>query len=340
MKNIIYIIAIILNYNILIAQEFIDNNDYVYAEGYGNTIEEADKHALSLLANNIKVNVKSFSEYYVKANGYDMQKSYSEKIITFTDIIIKDSQVEVIKLSNDYYHVYRYINKKEYVNNRLNKIKKILDVHKKYGRTGNLILGEYYYAYCIYDDDLMELFYPQSITLKKELKNKAINLQKSVYVEETSKLYFNVENDSFPLYGIDYQLINNECFDLNNFYFKVMGPYAYKLNFEIKVGDKWIKDYIKSIGNDSSPLYCVKCNLSLPRNIFYKSDKLLEYRVIYEIIDDFNNRVKIDVPNDWYVINIIKMASYNDIIKWINNDIERKFISYKEGEIIKNYMFN
>ena len=340
MKNIIYILLLLINLNILKAQEFIINNNYVYGEGFGNTIEEADKNALNSLANSIKVNVQSYSEYNIHMNEYDVKKTYSERILTFTNIIIKDSHIKIIKTSDDCFKIYRYIDKKAYVEERLNKINDILYKHKNYARTINLMLGEYYYAYKIYDDQLMALFYPQSIPKKEELKKKAINLQKCISVEETSKLYFNIRNESIPLYGIDYQSIDNECFDLNNFYFRVIGPYAYGANIEIYIGNKWSKNYSKSIENYSCPLYRVKCDLSLPRNKFSKSKNILLYRVTFEIIDDFNNKLEINVPNDWYFVNNIVMASPNDVIEWINNDVERKFITPQKAEIYKNYLFN
>lgn len=337
--KIIFCLYILSIYMPAYAQSFINDDDYVYAEGYGDTIEKADTNALNALSRNLKSHIISSYEYKSYKHNDERIEYYGNNIKIYSNLIIKESYQYVDTLFKSGYKVYRYINKKNYVSDRLKKIESILNIHKKYPRTLNLILGEYYYAYNILDDDLMELFYPKSKALKNELKRKAINLQNSVIIEETSKLYFNVKNEEMPLYGVDYEIIKNPCFDINNFYFRVIGPYAYNLNFEIEVNGKWIKNYIKSFGSDFSPLYCINCDSSLPRNLNFISNKPLNFRITFEIIDYFDNKIKVEVPNDWYVIHNIIMSSEREIKEWIDKDVKRNFITSYEANLIKKYMF-
>ena len=352
-KFLTYLLFICSIYNAY-SQSFLNDDNYAYGEGISNTIEDADKKALKDLAISLKAQIKASSIYRITDNNGEIKDFYTESINISSNLIIKDSYKYIDTVYNGY-KVYRYINKKEYVESRLSIYNNIINTKVNYNNSLNLVLGEYFYAYKILDDDLMALFYHKTNDLKNNLKAKIINLQKDINIEETTSLYFNIKKEDIPLYGKDYQNIDNNNFDINHIYLLIKEPYAYNLDFEYWDGEKWSNDYEKSLNNPISNLCRISCNDLIPRNKYtlynfpyYKEiknhkelvlKKQLKFRVVFQTLDINKNKIKIEVPDDFYVINEVNMALKEDIYNWIKKDIERGFLSQLQANRILYYLY-
>lgn len=366
MKKLILILICALYSTISYSQYFIGNKDYVYSIGFGSTIEEADKDALSMLSSMLKTHVKTYSIHQVTQINNKIDEKYSQNTITNSSIELKDCHIytdSIVSGRTKVYKVYRYINKKEYVDNRLKVVKSLIENkksiiyigNKKIYNSINLRIGNYYYAYQILDDDLMTLFYYKNEDLKDFIKNKAIELQKMIFIKETSGLYFNVLKKDIPIYGKDMDHINRSFFDDKNIYFLDMTPDSYNLDIEYWNGKNWVDTYDKSFTETYSKLYRIPCNDLLHRNkytlnnhICYKTangtDRIalyrqLKYRIKFETLTDTGEIIAINVPDDWYIIKEMFMAPKDEVISWIRDDIERGYISANKAKKIVRYLY-
>lgn len=359
MRNIFIFIFCTLSFVKIQAQDFLKNPEYIYAEGRGQTIEDADKVALAALSSTLKVHVNTSSTYKINDENGDLSRYFKQDIQTTSSITLKNCYQYIDNNFTDGYKVYRYINKVEYVKTRKILVKQLLkefstpEILDKgtLNNNINLVLGRYYYAYQILDDDLMSIFDYQNDDIKNSIKQRALEWQNSIQMEETIAMYYDVDMKDVPVYGKDVDFIKRPFFDMNYIYIEIRQPNAYNLDFEFWNDDKWSNLYTKSItpslGETFSNLCRIKCTSSFPRNKFtlnnqgyYKEVKghkvptlphQLKFRVLFQTVDENGDKIRIDVPDDWYVINEVSMALPGDIREWLESDIERGFITKEEA---------
>ena len=197
----------------------------------------------------------------------------------------------------------------------------------------------------------MSLFDYRNDAVKESIKQKALRLQQSTCLEETTALYFGVDHTTIPLYGRDADYIERPCFDMDYIYIEIRQPSTYNLDFEFWDDSKWSNAYEKSITPSCSKMFSnlcrIKCTSSFPRNKFtmnnrgyYKEvngikiptlTRQLKFRVLFQTVDMNGDKIKIDVPDDWYAIGEVSMALPRDIKRCLDLDIERGYITREQA---------
>lgn len=258
------------------SQEFLCNPDYVYGSGV------TDSAAVASLSMSIGVKVENEISYTIVEENRQISSKF-----------VKNSGMNFSRFLNgtkSYYDngiYYRYINKKEYINERLvfckefeQKAEEIDNLQVKHKL--NLVLGYYYRAYSMLDDSLFIALTNNTYNSWKEsLKHKA----ESTYTSgDYGNLFFNekgvngywvVSNKSFKSVGLPVCLF---AFEYEN-----NGEWAVPSSYE-RFSD--IKQYAFSTPNDDK--FFDRCFIRSKINA-------INYRFIYE--DEYG---KIDVPDEWY----------------------------------------
>lgn len=329
----------------LYAQDFLNNSDYIYAEGRGLSIDEADKAALAALTNTIKVFVKTSSTYKVSDSNGKISRFYNQDVEVNSSMTLKDCKIYIDENFTNGYRVFRYLNKKEYVETRKRIVNELIKNNNvfPYNMDLNLLLGRYYYAYQILNDDLLSIFDYRNEELKKSIKTLALNKQKEIRFEETSGIFFDLNINEVPFCGKISDYTNKPYFDLKNIYISINKMTIYKFNFEYWDGERWSNAYEKSINryNDLnySTIFKIKCAPKFSRNKFNLKNQI-KYRILFQTLDDLGNKIVIDVPDDWYYYGEVNMASPNRICDWLNYDIERHIIDRKQAFNYYESLFN
>ena len=57
----------------------------------------------------------------------------------------------------------------------------------------------------------------------------------------------------------------------------------------------------------------------------------LKFRVLFQTVDMNGDKIKIDVPDDWYAIGEVSMALPRDIKRCLDLDIERGYITREQA---------
>lgn len=143
------------------AQEVEDiknNNDYLYGEGWGATVYEADQAALQALISKISVNVQSsFTniEKEINQDGTMSSNSAVEMVIkTYSQVSGLPNTEQIIISEEPYAKVCRYVKRSEVdriFDARRNKVLFMLDLAAKAESKSELdvALQQYYWAYCL-----------------------------------------------------------------------------------------------------------------------------------------------------------------------------------------------
>lgn len=339
--RLLYILLIFIIYpiNLIYSQEFLTNSDYIYAEGRGRTLEEADKAALLALCNSIKSEIKTHIRYQVSSSDDIIRQRYTEDIQINSLVTIKDcgQYVEDFGITN--FKVFRYINKKEYVESRLLKVNTLINESIKtfpYNVDINLKLGAYYYAYKILDDDLMDAFNYNNYEMKSLIKKNAIKLQKNIQFEEIPSVLYYVNLKKIPFVGEINHYTDKPYFDNENIYLSVNKVPSFKFNFEYWNGKFWSNKYERSFSNGDlnyASKFKLICTQKFPRNI-----TVIKYRVTFETIGSDGQKIKINVPDDWYFVGNVYMAKRDRLEDWITYDLNRKVIDYNQYVRYKKYI--
>jgi len=90
-------------------------------------------------------------------------------------MLIRGAKKIVKTLDDGTYKVYQYLNKRTYVDDRINAYNKFVGEVEKYKETDsphkiNLVLGSMYNAYASVNDTLLNFLYPKSINFKETLE--------------------------------------------------------------------------------------------------------------------------------------------------------------------------
>ena len=153
--------------------ETIKNNpEYIYGEGYGVTLADADKNALNDLISKITVQVQgttTLTESETSSNGnIDSQSGFSSVVKTYSQGTLNNTEKVILQNEPDA-HVGRYIKRSE-INKifeaRKNKVKDYVQSAVKAERSGKIdvALKDYYWALML----LQSLQYPNELTFDTE----------------------------------------------------------------------------------------------------------------------------------------------------------------------------
>ena len=149
-----------------------DSEDYIYGEGWGSTVTEADKQALANLIGKIATNVQGESHSSLKtqnSNGQLNEESqFSQTVSTYSQATLTNTQQKVLKNEPDAY-VVRWIKKSEIEKIFESRKRKALDLietavrAEKKGKVDD-VLRNYYWALTL----LKSLQYPNEVTYPDE----------------------------------------------------------------------------------------------------------------------------------------------------------------------------
>ena len=153
-------------------EEVREDDDYIYGEGWGSTVTEADKQALANLISKIASNVTGESHSSLKtqnSNGQLNEESqFSQTVSTYSQATLTNTQQKVLKNEPDAY-VVRWIKKSEIEKIFEARKRKALDLietavrAEKKGKVDD-VLRNYYWALTL----LKSLQYPNEVTYTDE----------------------------------------------------------------------------------------------------------------------------------------------------------------------------
>lgn len=170
MRNNIFIILFFLPF-ITFSQtwENVKNNpQYIYGEGWGVTLDEADKQALNDLISKIRINVVSMTNASEKENisdmGIDATTNFNSLISTYSQATLNNTE-KIILENEPNAHIGRWIKRSEInkiFESRKNKIKDYVASALKAEKAGkiDIALKDFYWAFAL----LNSLQYPNDLT--------------------------------------------------------------------------------------------------------------------------------------------------------------------------------
>ena len=155
------------------AQDFLCNEDYIYGMGLSSSEEEASDAAMLALSRTIRTFVVNETEQCVEEENGAIDESYKKKVALLSSIRIYGAR-KYETFSEGIYTVYYYLNRREYVNNRLDECKKYIAMANHYEQMKdahrmNLLLGSLYHAYEAVNTDVMAALYPDTESIKEHL---------------------------------------------------------------------------------------------------------------------------------------------------------------------------
>ena len=153
-------------------EEVRDSEDYIYGEGWGSTVAEAERQALANLIGKIATNVTGESHSSLKtqsSNGkLDEESQFSQTVNTYSQATLTNTQQKVLKNEPDAY-VVRWIKKSEIEKIFESRKRKAIDLvetairAEKKGKVDD-VLRNYYWALTL----LKSLQYPNEVTYTDE----------------------------------------------------------------------------------------------------------------------------------------------------------------------------
>ena len=150
------------------AQEVFDPMGKVYGEGFGKTLEEADKNALRELGSSLQTKVSSNVLTQTK-NGETIVLSNT---FTTVSLDVKTSQrfVDERKKRGEY-HVYRFIEIEPYFSYRMKNYENLYSLSTEHNDDVEVKCGYLYLAYCELNDPTMDAYNVGNAALKKDIEN-------------------------------------------------------------------------------------------------------------------------------------------------------------------------
>jgi hypothetical protein len=305
------------------AQPFINDPNYIYGEGRANTLEEADKLAMSDLLNQLRVNVRSNSDLILGDDNGRVNRKYGEKIETSSELTLRGTlrYIDDSFTGKERYRVYRYFNKTEYVRERKKKAMDYVALadenHWGSAKKGtiNITLGYYYLAYQCVDDDLFTLLDGANDVLMAQIIAKTRELLDIITLEfrPASKFhgYYTPYDPKSP------------HFDPKNFHVSIYhrNYLMRNIDFEYWDGIKWSDSYKKT---ESGDVCQISCTSLLPRNV-----NGLKYRIVYQTFDEDGKKIKLFVPEEFYLVQFVEAIDRETINEWIEADRKNGFYNLK-----------
>ena len=180
MKKLLLILLLFLPISQVFGQEFLNSNDYVY--GCGSSVYESEADSLALLSFSkcVHVNVMNDVKYSVSETRSGVNEFYVNNIKVSSAVDVSGIK-KYIDISNGVYTVYYYLNKSNYVEERLQAYRDNIETAKSYETSEhphakNFEIGYYYMALKSVSDDLFVHFYPQAYEIKTGLENKIYSI--------------------------------------------------------------------------------------------------------------------------------------------------------------------
>lgn len=152
--NTIIFITITLSLSAQTWESVKNSPDYIYGEGYGNSIDEADKNALSALISKIVVNVSASSSSTdrssIKNGELDEISEFQSTVNTYTQATLTNTERIIIHNEPDA-HVGRWIKRSEIEKifaSRIAKVKDLVETAQRAEQKGKVddALRNYYWA--------------------------------------------------------------------------------------------------------------------------------------------------------------------------------------------------
>ncbi|MDE5571290.1 MAG: hypothetical protein K2I86_04465, partial [Prevotella sp.] len=145
-----------------------DSEEYIYGEGWGSTVAEAERQALANLISKIATNVTGAAQQTLRtqsSNGkLDEESQFSQTVNTYSQATLTNTQQRVLKNEPDAY-VVRWLKKSEIEKIFESRKRKAIDMvetairAEKKGK-GDDVLRNYYWALTL----LKSLQYPNEVT--------------------------------------------------------------------------------------------------------------------------------------------------------------------------------
>ena len=149
-----------------------DSEDYIYGEGWGKTVAEAERNALANLIGKIATNVTGEAQTSLKtqnSNGkLDEESQFTQTVSTYSQATLTNTQQQVLQTEPDAY-VVRWIKKSEVEKIFESRKRKAIDLVEsaiRAERKGKVddVLRNYYWALTL----LKSLQYPNEVTYTDE----------------------------------------------------------------------------------------------------------------------------------------------------------------------------
>lgn len=272
------------------SQKFIGNSDFVYAKGVAKTQIDAENAALLSLSNTIGAKVTNVTSYSVTERNGSKTESYRKDIGVNSSITLGDEVDTYVETQGRKYIVYKYINKREYINRQKQIYKRCLALKDSIYRncteikhSKNLMLGQYYFAYMALNTPIMDAYSPGNI----ELKDKLLKEIKECYVKDGRFGFMSLYQDKDP----------------RGYYARMLGQRTKGVyGFEYLYEGKWVMpqyyyfsvSLLKPDGTDDAFSHSIT-----PRCLIVTTSCKIHYRLLYEYQKD-GELYRIDVPESWY----------------------------------------
>ena len=288
MRGLLIYLGVMLSLASASAQEFLNNDDYIY--GVGAT----DSAAVVALSTSISVSVKSEINYAICERGKSIEESFKKDVNIFSSIVIPNSRQYV----GDNGLYYRYINKTEYIQKKESEYFRYMSavdemtgnktrVRKKHEI--NLILGNYYLAYCSMSEPLIVALLGSVAVTRSE---NAMYMAKSVYNSHDYGMpcIYCKEFKSYIIYTIGGYEIPETAQPTDMFAFEYFLDGKWVLPVLYSERFPWGSSAHYNTDNDSVPskMCMVRANSSQ-----------LKYRIIYECVNN-GTIMKLNVSDEWY----------------------------------------
>lgn len=199
-------------------EEIVSSSDYLFGEGKGVTLKQADDQALSMLISQISVNIQSTSDLSRRENDSGYSEDFNSVIKTFSTATISNTQRLVLSQEPDA-KVIRYIKKEDITKifegrknkilsfieaaNQAEKNQKIADALKYYYWALILIKSHPYpYEIKLQNNELAATLVP--INLDRILDNIHFNCEQISKDDNYKEIVLNISYKNMPVSNLDY----------------------------------------------------------------------------------------------------------------------------------------
>lgn len=289
MRRFILLLILLVSFSAY-GQVYRNNPNYIYGEGVGKTVEEADTRAMQALTGRIKTKVDNYTTYTLISENKTVSERFEKNVNLYSSMDVEDSEREVV-YGKKKVTVVRYVNRTEYCKQHISNYqnyRNLADSLENMYRCEiphctNLILGAIYNAYRALDTDMMDAFFAENIDIKNNLIKEAehyyacYDIYENLYEYEgmnhTTEVW--AKNSNVP--GFKY-LSNGEWKD----------PYGYCAMIDNK---------LQGVHFPMPAYKTCECYISMPY------EKNVPIRLNYEMAKG-NHFIIMAVPENWYFENI------------------------------------
>lgn len=289
MRRFILLLILLVSFSAY-GQVYRNNPNYIYGEGVGKTVEEADTRAMQALTGRIKTKVDNYTTYTLISENKTVSERFEKNVNLYSSMDVEDSEREVV-YGKKKVTVVRYVNRTEYCKQHIsnyqnyrNLADSLENIYRyEIPHCTNLILGAIYNAYRALDTDMMDAFFAENEDIKNNLIKEAEHyyarygtyeaLHKYEGMNHTTEVW--ARNSNVP--GFRY---------LSNGIWKDPQNYCAMIN-----------DKPQGVEFPMPAYKTCECYISMPY------EKIVSIRLNYEMAKG-NHFITMDVPENWYFVNI------------------------------------